>query len=166
MRDFSNLPKFKHDEFEYIASIHSDKDLYDLNFSNEERSHRLKNKLIPRSLEEKPWLIVRYTYHESENGYKLHEGDLLKFGKILFKVREIKILSENSKYSVDKLGLKDKTNGNVPQADVSQNLEGGTINIYHRAMSNTHFQKRQGDTLSQYSNEEERAGNLIMKTVK
>jgi hypothetical protein len=166
MRDFTNLPKLKHDDFEYIASIHSDKDLYDINFTNEERSHRVKNKLIPRSLEEKPWLIVRYTYTDSENGYKLHEGDLLKFGKILFRVREIKILSETAKYKADR--LKDKTTGNVPHGDVSDNhnLEGGTINIYHRAMSNTQFQKRHGDTLSQYSNDEERAGNLIIKTVK
>ena len=121
--------------------------------------------------EEKPWLIVRYTFSDKEDGYKLREGDMLKFGKILFRVREIKILEEVYKRNSDR--MKDKTTVNVQNADVSDNPNlGGTINIYHRALSNTANNmnnlvfNNKGDTLSNYSNDEERPGNLIIKSIK
>ena len=40
-----------------------------------------------------PWIISRYVF-ESERGYILHEGDLLKLGKFILKIRQIRLKNE------------------------------------------------------------------------
>ena len=70
---------------------------------------------------EKPWLIIRHTFSKNNIGFKLHENDYLKLGKIIFKIKEIKIkkekLCQNKK-------LKDRTSiDHIPKYNF--NLENG-----------------------------------------
>jgi hypothetical protein len=35
----------------------------------------------PNEVIDKPWLITKYSFSNNNIGFKLHEGDVIKFGK-------------------------------------------------------------------------------------
>lgn len=58
-----------------------------------------------------PWVISRYVF-ESEGGYVLREGDLLKLGKFILKIRQIRLKSEQKTMVVEK-GTKEEDSRNI-----------------------------------------------------
>jgi hypothetical protein len=43
-----------------------------------------------KSLDEKSWIVIKNMYTTDKEGYRLREGDVIKLGKVMFKVREMK----------------------------------------------------------------------------
>ena len=53
------------------------------------------NKCKEYDIDDIPWIISRYVFDgQGEHGYRIHEGDLLKMGKFILKVRQIRLKSE------------------------------------------------------------------------
>lgn len=70
----------------YIGTINKSGDEYHLTADEDFNSQKSK------TLDERSWIVIRNTYFEKENsGYKLREGDIIKLGKVMFKVREVKV---------------------------------------------------------------------------
>jgi hypothetical protein len=42
------------------------------------------------------WIVIRHTYFKDEFGYKLREGDVIKFGKVIFRVCQVRTGSEKN----------------------------------------------------------------------
>jgi pSer/pThr/pTyr-binding forkhead associated (FHA) protein len=45
-------------------------------------------------IEERGWLVVRNTHFKNKQGYKLKEGDVIKFGKVSFRVNELRTVKK------------------------------------------------------------------------
>lgn len=43
-----------------------------------------------KTIDEKNWLVIKNMFTLEKYGYKLREGDIIKLGKVLFKIRELK----------------------------------------------------------------------------
>lgn len=75
-----------------MANIKLNGEIAFLNLSNRNNSHSHNfNMNGGFEFNEKPWLITRHSYSKNNIGFKLQEGDVLKLGKIIFKVKEIRI---------------------------------------------------------------------------
>jgi hypothetical protein len=68
----------------YVASIRKNEDEFYINTEEE-----LKNPLYDKNLEDKLWIVLRNTKFKDDLGYRLREGDKIKFGKVVFKVCEL-----------------------------------------------------------------------------
>lgn len=84
----------------FLTNININGDIAILNLG-----HPIYNSIMSENIE-KPWLITRHTFSKNNIGFKLHENDYLKLGKIIFKVKEIKIKKEKICQSQE---LKDRT---------------------------------------------------------
>lgn len=119
---------------EYLGKVSASEDMYDINVKN------MNEESDEPALEDKPWIVVRHTFHEHRYGYKIKENDILKFGKIIFKVREIKI-QETGKQLINKLKEKQQITyyqHDNTHTDMQNNqFEGGTINIFRRGMASS-----------------------------
>ena len=74
----------------YVASIRKNEDEFYINTEEE-----LKNPLYDKNLEDKLWIVLRNTKFKDDLGYRLREGDKIKFGKV-FLSRANKILNLDS----------------------------------------------------------------------
>ncbi|CAD8144799.1 unnamed protein product [Paramecium octaurelia] len=89
-RDFQqseNLDQFEGEEFEQSSELIK-------KFGNQYQKLSQSQKTNPKVLEKgsKLWLVVRSIQQKFKNpGIKLKQGDLLKFGRVKFKIREIQL---------------------------------------------------------------------------
>ena len=126
----SNHPEFlKSNDSNFLANIRMLKDSAELNLTNSKEINKKTNLTIAEILS-KPWLVARHTYSNNDYGFKLHEGDYLKLGKIIFKVKEIYILNP-------KINNKEKCTFVDPfKENVSENARGNNPN---NLFSNTNY---------------------------
>jgi hypothetical protein len=78
---FDNIKKLPSKKLDFISKVNTGEDYYEI---------RLKDRLDDPNDQEISWLIIREAFDASEPGYRLKEGDTIKVGKIMLKVREIK----------------------------------------------------------------------------
>lgn len=98
----------KHGQF--ICKIIPYKDYYEIELTNNKQNNEY-------DIDDIPWLITRYVFNETkERGYILHEGDLLKLGKFILRIRQI-ILKKEQKTMIE---LRDKER--FEDEDLSKNI--------------------------------------------
>jgi len=123
----------------------------------------------PNEITDKPWLITRHSFSTNNIGFKLHEGDMIKLGKIVFKVKEISIEDESMKLVNNKDKLKDRTviaeniyvnnvNAENGHNDISYNMRANSglhvLNSNHLALENIKkIRNQQTDDLTSRPNE-------------
>jgi len=61
-----------------------------------------------KALDDKMWIVIKNTNFTENEGYRLRDGDVIKLGKVIFKVKEIKV-DQKTKVKQDKVN---KTVGN------------------------------------------------------
>ena len=91
-KKFDFLPKTKKRQENYMGTISHKGDQYYIEY--DEKLESEEN--IP-SLDEKMWIVIRNTQFKENEGYRLRDGDLMKLGKVIFKVKEIKVESSNKR---------------------------------------------------------------------
>lgn len=111
---FSSYKSKKEQKFSnlnFLTSIKLSGDLALLNMNNSSKNNPCATTIStgPNEITEKPWLINKHSYSKNNMGFKLHEGDVIKLGKIVFKVKEISILDESRKFVNNKDKLRDRT---------------------------------------------------------
>lgn len=79
----------------YLGNISIHKDVFKWNYNN---GLVIKDN---KDLDDMDWIVIGKTKFSSKNNqsyFKLREGDIIKFGKVMFKLREIKneILNQNT----------------------------------------------------------------------
>jgi hypothetical protein len=79
---FDRIPKDKN-SFSIVSKCQARNDAFDLDLDDECDLNSVK------SVDEKPWLIIRHTGFLNKTGYKIRENDILRLGKSMFKVLEI-----------------------------------------------------------------------------
>jgi hypothetical protein len=62
-----------------------------------------------KSIDEKPWLIIRHTGFVNKSGYKLKENDIIRLGKSMFRVLEIHL----------KKGRRDRNGGTIAEPNTN-----------------------------------------------
>ena len=68
----------------FICKVTPRKDIYEIELNDTKSSHAY-------DIDDIPWIISRYVFNDSiEHGYRIHEGDLLKLGKFILKIRQIR----------------------------------------------------------------------------
>jgi hypothetical protein len=77
-----------------------------------------------KSIDEKPWLIIRHTGFVGKTGYKIRENDILRLGKSMFKVLEIHIKKERKQ---KQHGTVAEPNTNLPRDDANVPLDGSGL---------------------------------------
>ena len=96
----------KHGQF--ICKIIPYKDIYEIELNNQNKDY---------DIDDIPWLITRYVFNDTkERGYILHEGDLMKLGKFILRIRQI-ILKKEQKTMIE---LRDKEK--FEDEDLSKNI--------------------------------------------
>jgi hypothetical protein len=105
-------------ESNFLANIKMYKDSTELNFVETKEINKKTNFTI-NELYNKPWLVTRYSYSNNELGFKLHEGDYIKIGKVIFKVKEIYIMNNRIN---NKEKLYDRTFIDPLRENVSENI--------------------------------------------
>lgn len=88
--------------FGFMTSISAKEDAYELCFDEAIHTECITDK----GMVDNPWLIIRHTHFPQNKGYKIREGNILKLGKVIFKVKEINI---KDKYMNNIEQLKDRT---------------------------------------------------------
>ena len=87
----NNFPEiFPNNKSEFIAKITPLDDCFAIDLKNEFNFTDIKEGEL-KNKEEKPWMIIRHTYSRDKIGYKLKEGDFIRLGKVVFKIKEIQI---------------------------------------------------------------------------
>jgi hypothetical protein len=71
---------------DYIASISKKGDEYIIHQDDQNTILETKEK----NLDERLWIVIKSTFYDNKYGHRLREGDKIKLGKIMFKVREMK----------------------------------------------------------------------------
>lgn len=77
-----------------------------------------------KTIDEKSWLVIRHSFNKNKYGYKVKEGDFIKIGKVIFKIKESKVsnrltvmkitqLKEKHDESDNQLALVDNQQHNV-----------------------------------------------------
>ncbi len=69
-------------EGDYVVNIKLKNDQY---YVMIDEAQKMKEK----TLDERVWVVIKSTYYK-RYGYRIREGDLIKLGKVMFKVRELK----------------------------------------------------------------------------
>ena len=68
----------------FICKVTPRKDIYEIELNDTKSNHAY-------DIDDIPWIISRYVFNDSvEHGYRIHEGDLLKLGKFILKIRQIR----------------------------------------------------------------------------
>jgi hypothetical protein len=73
--------------FNNINKAFTENTIYNISIKGDEYTIKFDEK---NSNEEKGWMVVRNTYFKDKRGYRLKEGDVIKFGKVSFHVKELK----------------------------------------------------------------------------
>jgi hypothetical protein len=100
---FDKVTKDK-SNFNLIAKCQAKSDSYDLDLDDDNDLNSVK------SVDERPWIIIRHTGFNNRTGYKIRENDILRLGKSMYKVLEIHIKQTR---------LKVKQNGTVAEPHTS-----------------------------------------------
>lgn len=96
----------KNEKTDVILTVNADEDDFLFKFDNS----------FNENCEDKPWIILGHTQFRDKLGYKLREGDYIKLGKVIFKIKEMKVDDEqiiNVKSKMQKSLKKDKTVGDL-----------------------------------------------------
>ena len=80
----------------YMATLNLKGDEYSLKYEEE-----LESDITLKSLDDKMWIVIHNTHFDENEGYRLREGDIIKLGKVIFKVKEIKV-DQKTKIKSDK----------------------------------------------------------------
>lgn len=70
----------------YMASLILKGDEFNIKYEEE-----LEYDKNARSLDDKMWIVIKNTSFKENEGYRLRDGDIIKLGKVIFKVKEIKV---------------------------------------------------------------------------
>lgn len=97
----------------FICKIFPRKDIYEIELNDLKKDEAY-------DIDDIPWIISRYVFeNENDHGYHIHEGDLLKLGKFILKVRQIRLKKESlAKTMIDN---KDKYT-KYEDEDISKNI--------------------------------------------
>ncbi len=98
---FSSYKTKKEQKFSnlnFLANIKLTGDIALLNLNNSKNTLYTTNLNGATEIIEKPWLITRHSHSRNNIGFKLHEGDFIKLGKIIFKIKEIRIKQNKIRY--------------------------------------------------------------------
>ena len=72
----------------FICKIVPQKDIFEIELNDAKNEQAY-------DIDDIPWIISRYVFSEtSDRGYRIHEGDLLKLGKFILKIRQIRLQRE------------------------------------------------------------------------
>jgi hypothetical protein len=77
----------------FIAKYDISNDLYEIDLEDDNDTSVMKTR------DNKPWIIIRHTTFNNRTGYRLKVGNIIKFGKTLFKVTEMK--TDYKRYNKD-----------------------------------------------------------------
>jgi hypothetical protein len=113
---------------EFIGEIIQGNDYYEIHMNED-----LDSEANIKQINDKPWMVIKQTFYENDEGYKLKEGDFIKFGKILFRVREIKIKDSPMKLvnNNQTAKLKDRTFGDNLLHNNLPNISALSPNLNH-----------------------------------
>jgi hypothetical protein len=107
---FDRAPKDK-TSYSVVAKCQVRNDSFDIDLDDDCELNSVK------SVDEKPWLIIRHTGFINKTGYKIRENDILRLGKSMLKVLEVHI----------KKRRKDGQHGTV--AEPNTNLQRDDANV-------------------------------------
>jgi hypothetical protein len=99
------LSKIDKNNPSYVGTLNVKGDEYVMKVDQHYESDKNKG-----NLDEKVWMVIKSSCFKEGIGYRLREGDYIKLGKVIFKVREIQI-DESLKDKRDKKPLLKKTSG-------------------------------------------------------
>jgi hypothetical protein len=116
---------------EFVCKVKTSEDSYQVELNDLEN----KDSRLDLIGEDKPWLIIRYCFSDCDKGYKIKLGDYLKFGKIVFKIREIKIEYNGCSEYIQKIKEDKQNKLNNRGKDYSNLLGGGSINVFRRNLT-------------------------------
>lgn len=80
----------------YMASLTLKGDEYSIKYDEEMEGDKTQ-----KAIDDKMWIVIRNTSFTENEGYRLRDGDVIKLGKVIFKVKEIKV-DQKSKIKQDK----------------------------------------------------------------
>eukprot|EP01016_Furgasonia_blochmanni_P032622 TRINITY_DN3363_c0_g2_i1.p1 TRINITY_DN3363_c0_g2~~TRINITY_DN3363_c0_g2_i1.p1 ORF type:complete len:410 (-),score=67.99 TRINITY_DN3363_c0_g2_i1:132-1361(-) len=60
----------------------------------DEDGGELQLKDAEETVDQKLWLVVKHKMKEDKHGYRLQEGDIIKLGRVIFKIKNVKIEGE------------------------------------------------------------------------
>lgn len=103
---------------EYIASIRKEGEKYFINNDEENR-----NSNFEKNLADKLWIVVGNTKFKNDLGYRLRQGDKIKFGRIILKVCELNYEGEESSQHSNK----EKSTFYIPAKNILYNTNGLNI---------------------------------------
>lgn len=87
---------------------------------------KLNEKKEISPIDERMWVVIRNIATKGDLGYQLREGDLIKFGKVMFKIKEISINS-NKQADLDNNTLHNKANEANNELEKSSKLKKGVL---------------------------------------
>jgi hypothetical protein len=85
----------------YMASLNLKGDEFNIKYDDE-----FENDKNSKTLDDKMWIVIKNTQFSENEGYRLRDGDIIKLGKVIFKVKEIKV-DQKTRLKPDKMN---KTN--------------------------------------------------------
>jgi len=97
----------------FVAKCEKKNDLFEMDFDEE------NDKYLPKNIEEKPWIIIRHTSFSNKYGYRLKVGNIIRFGKSIFKITELK--SKDKRLKKEKLTITDLNKEDHQVADYTDN---------------------------------------------
>ena len=72
----------------FICKIIPQRDIFEIELNDAKNEQAY-------DIDDIPWIISRYVFNETaDKGYRIHEGDLLKLGKFILKIRQIRLQRE------------------------------------------------------------------------
>lgn len=101
-----------------------------INIRGDEYNLKLEEK--EKNLDEKCWIVIKNTAFKDKIGYRLREGDVIKLGKVVFKIKEIRVdeKPKNSEANQNNLQyLKDKTVADNNNREL-ENINNPPDNLY------------------------------------
>ena len=84
----------------YMATLSLKGDQYNIKYDEE-----LEIEKNSKSLDDKIWIVVKTTNFKENEGYRLRDGDIIKLGKVIFKVKEIKVDQKNKNCKKEKTNI-------------------------------------------------------------
>ena len=126
----------------YMVSLNLKGDEFNLKYEED-----LENDKNSKTIDDKIWIVIRNTNFKENEGYRLRDGDIIKLGKVIFKVKEIKVEAKHK--------LKNKSENKIPVNNV--NLNKNNNQIKDRTMA-----ENKNNNLNQFTNRQliEISGNL------
>lgn len=102
----------------FICKLCPKKDIYEIELGD------TKNEVY-YDIDDIPWIIVKYVFDDDNDNaaYHLHEGDLLKMGKFILKIRQIRVKGETTTIMKTMLfDTHDKNISKYEEEDLSRNI--------------------------------------------